>query len=48
MCEGPKNYFPVFAHVLGIYEFESLGNLGIWHIFAFPKVVGEFLVYLVV
>ena len=45
---GHDIFFCVGTHVLGIYEFKSLGNLGIRHMFIFPKVVGDFMVYLVI
>ena len=48
MCGGPKDMFPMITHVLSVSEIQGLRDLCICHIFNFPKVVREFIVYLVV
>jgi hypothetical protein len=45
-CDRPKYVFPMVAHILGVSEFECLGDLGVRGFFVLPEVVGEFLVYL--
>ena len=46
--ERPKDVLFVVAHVLGVAEFWSLGDLCICYFIIFPEVVGEFWVYLIV
>jgi hypothetical protein len=46
VCDRPKYVFPMVAHILGIYEFKCLGDLGVRGFFVLQEVVGEFLVYL--
>ena len=38
----------VVTHILGVLEFESLCNLGVYDPRIFPKLVGEFVVDLVI
>ena len=40
-------FFLVIAHILGVFEFKH-GDLCVGHFVTFPKVVREFLVYLVI
>jgi hypothetical protein len=46
VCDRPKYVFPVVTHILGVSEFECLGDLGIRDFLILPEMVGEFLVYL--
>jgi hypothetical protein len=46
MYERQENIHLVVTHVLCISKFSRLGDLGIYYVFIFPKVVGELLVYL--
>jgi hypothetical protein len=46
VCDRPKYVFHVVTHILGVSEFECLGDLGIRDFLVLPKVVREFLVNL--
>ena len=48
MCDGPKYIFPMVSHILGVSKFECLGYLGVRNSIVLPKVIGEFLMYLIV
>ena len=41
-------FFFVVTHVLGIYEFKGLGDLGVYYFIIFLEVVREFLVSLLI
>ena len=48
MQSEPKYIFAVVAHVLGVSDFQCLCDLSVYDIGVFTKVVGEFVVDLVV